>query len=104
MSEYVAMAWRMAGACATADPNLFFPAGRGHLTARQVRTAIQICAGCPVRRECLEYAVTTREAHGIWGGTTPDERLRAHRDELSRRRAERRRAARQRGKAGQPAA
>ena len=103
MSEYGAMAWRMAGACATADPNLFFPAGHGNLTAKQVRTAIQICAGCQVQRQCLEFAVTTRESYGIWGGTTPEERLRAHRDELARRRNARR-AARRRAELGEPAA
>lgn len=29
--------------------------------------AVRICAGCPVRFDCLDYAVTTREEYGIWG-------------------------------------
>jgi WhiB family redox-sensing transcriptional regulator len=92
MSDYLATAWRAAGACATAELDLFFPTGHGITTGRRTRTAIQLCAGCEVRRQCLEFAVTTGEEYGIWGGTTPEERLRAHRAELARRRAGRRRA------------
>ena len=33
-----------------------------------------ICRTCPVNRECLEYAVSIREAHGIWGGLNEVER------------------------------
>jgi WhiB family redox-sensing transcriptional regulator len=29
---------------------------------------------CAVRRECLEYALTTKEPYGIWGGLTEVER------------------------------
>ncbi len=31
-----------------------------------------VCAGCQVRRECLQYALATRQLHGVWGGTTED--------------------------------
>jgi WhiB family redox-sensing transcriptional regulator len=41
--------------------------------ARQ-RRAKRICAPCPVRLECLRYALETREPHGIWGGLTVTER------------------------------
>lgn len=34
----------------------------------------KICSGCPIRKECLEWAVL-HEAHGLWGGLTPRERL-----------------------------
>jgi WhiB family transcriptional regulator, redox-sensing transcriptional regulator len=27
-----------------------------------------VCAGCPVRGECLEYSLATREEFGTWGG------------------------------------
>ncbi len=33
-----------------------------------------ICLGCPVRRECLDFAMRVREPHGIWGGMTEAER------------------------------
>lgn len=33
-----------------------------------------LCAGCPVREQCLAEALTTGEAWGIWGGLDADER------------------------------
>ena len=47
-------------------PDLFFDDG-------EAERAKQVCAGCPVLRECLEHALQ-HERFGIWGGTTPDER------------------------------
>ena len=38
-----------------------------------------ICSGCLVRRECLEWAVK-HEAHGLWGGMTPRERMAIRRE------------------------
>jgi WhiB family redox-sensing transcriptional regulator len=66
-----------AGACATEDPDLFFPISDRETGARQAQRALQICAGCQVRRQCLEFALRTRNKDGIWGGTTADERIRA---------------------------
>ena len=48
---------------------VFFP-GRGE-TAEAAR---QVCAQCPVRQPCLEFAVSNRIMHGIWGGLTERER------------------------------
>lgn len=60
--------WRSRGACLRADPDLFFPiSGRG-ASQRQERRAKAICAGCPVRAECLRYALDSRQVHGVWGG------------------------------------
>ena len=75
MIEY-APDWRVAGACLTADPELFFPIAEGTITKKQVAQAQRICADCPVRQQCLEFAMRTREPAGIWGGTTPEERIR----------------------------
>lgn len=36
--------------------------------------ARNICADCPIRIKCLQYALYHNERIGIWGGTTPDER------------------------------
>lgn len=36
--------------------------------------ALMICGACPVRQECLDYALTAPELHGVWGGTTPERR------------------------------
>ena len=48
---------------------VFFP-GRGE-TAGPAR---QVCAQCPVRQQCLEFAVSNRIVYGIWGGLTGRER------------------------------
>jgi WhiB family transcriptional regulator, redox-sensing transcriptional regulator len=53
---------------------MFFPISTNGAARGDTRRAKLVCAGCQVRRECLEYAVRTRQQHGIWGGTTEDER------------------------------
>lgn len=50
--------------------------------------ARRICAGCSVRTQCLDHAITTGEPHGIWGGKDEEERKRIARSR-SRRRPER---------------
>ncbi len=61
--------WRELAACRGTDLEVFFP-GRGE-TGGPPR---QICAACPVRQPCLDYAITNRIAYGIWGGLTERER------------------------------
>ena len=61
--------WREFANCLGANEDLFFP-DRGAST----RAAKQICAECPVRVDCLEYAVTQGEKFGIWGGLSERER------------------------------
>ena len=78
MIEY-ATNWRAASACLTADPDLFFPIAAGTALNKPVSRALLICDGCPVRRQCLDFAMQTGEKDGIWGGTTPEERTRARR-------------------------
>lgn len=78
--------WRAEGACLTADPDLFFPISAGHVAAGQITQAQRICARCGVREQCLDFAMQTGEAHGIWGGTTPEERTRVRRQSAARRR------------------
>jgi len=62
------------GACAGVDPELFFPE-RGAST----REAKTVCSTCPVRAECLGWALTNHEKFGIWGGTSERERRRIKR-------------------------
>jgi WhiB family transcriptional regulator, redox-sensing transcriptional regulator len=82
--------WRAAGACRSADPELFFPVATGvAVAASQMRKAQLICAGCGVRQQCLDFAMESGEMHGVWGGTTPEERIRARRALLRRRRTHR---------------
>ena len=61
--------WRELAACRGADLNLFFPARGG-----SAEPARQVCAACPVRQPCLDYAVSNAITDGIWGGLTERER------------------------------
>ena len=64
--------WAAFAACRDSDPDLFFADGNGERTA----VALRICAGCPVRDECLEWALAARASFGVWGGTTEQDRRR----------------------------
>jgi WhiB family redox-sensing transcriptional regulator len=66
--------WRALASCAQIDPDLFFAVG-----AREHKQAKKICRACPVRRECLAYAMDEPVDHGIWGGMTERERRRYRR-------------------------
>lgn len=63
--------WQDFSNCQGLDPDLFFPE-RG---ASQ-REAKEICRGCVVREDCLEYALVNGEDFGIWGGMNARERKR----------------------------
>src|SRR5579875_3325794 len=80
------MNWRASGACLTADPDLFFPIAAAGPGEQQIAQAKDVCASCPVQRQCLEFALSHDQVYGIWGGTTPEDRQR-YRRRLRRRRA-----------------
>ena len=63
--------WRQRGACRGLDPEIFYPP-----TDDEADAAKAVCAECPVREPCLEFALTVREKHGVWGGRTERERRR----------------------------
>ena len=69
------LAWQDNANCKGANANLFFPE-RGAST----RTAKGICRECQVRGACLEFAITTGEKFGIWGGLSERERRRIRRE------------------------
>jgi WhiB family redox-sensing transcriptional regulator len=66
--------WRAFAACSGKDPDLFFAPG-----AIEHKMAKRICRGCPVRMECLAYAMEEPVDHGVWGGMTERERRRYRR-------------------------
>lgn len=68
--------WQNYGLCAQTDPDAFFPEKGG-----DVRPAKRICVNCPVRPDCLEYALEHGE-RGVWGGLSEQERrkLKPHND------------------------
>jgi len=60
-------------ACQVTDPEIWFAdidVGFNH-----ARLAKKFCSACPVKKQCAEYAIAALEPHGIWGGTTPRERI-----------------------------
>jgi WhiB family redox-sensing transcriptional regulator len=76
--------WVRRGLCAGADPEIFFPPRR----PGRADAAKAVCAACPVRRECLRYALRAPEEHGVWGGLDEPERaeIRRRRREAARKR------------------
>ena len=66
--------WRRHAACSQVDPNLFFPVGVTGPAVPQIDEAKQVCAHCPVRMACLDFAILTNQQYGVWGGCTEDER------------------------------
>ena len=63
--------WMGRGNCRDEPPSVFFPSdGVG------VEVARKLCATCPVKEPCLEYALRNRIDHGVWGGTSERERRR----------------------------
>jgi WhiB family redox-sensing transcriptional regulator len=66
--------WWRSAACLEADPELFFPVSAHGPGAGEIARAKAVCAACRVRRQCLQYALATHQVHGVWGGTTEDER------------------------------
>lgn len=63
------------GAPCTEYPELFFPEDLDASIAHQMEiVAIEMCKTCPVKKLCLDYAVSAREPYGIWGGTKPSDR------------------------------
>ncbi len=69
--------WQVTAACRGPQAAAFYPPAhverKEERTARE-RAAKEICRRCPVKRPCLEFAMQTREPHGIWGGLNKLER------------------------------
>ena len=68
------MEWSNEAACLTAEPEQFFPIGSGGGALDEISAAKAICAGCAVLTECREYALSTRQPFGVWGGLDEEQR------------------------------
>jgi WhiB family redox-sensing transcriptional regulator len=79
--------WRDHAACRHEDPDLFFPIGTTGPALVQTRQAEAVCGRCPVRDQCLDWAMETGQTIGIWGGKTEGERRALKRRAGSRRRS-----------------
>lgn len=77
--------WTTRAACRGEDLFLFFgiDGERGHEKDRREDVAKSICSQCPVRRSCLDFAVSTRQT-GVWGGLNEDERASERRRRMRR--------------------
>lgn len=69
--------WQFEAACRGEDAALFFAPNyferREEKAGREAKAKV-FCTRCPVKSECLEYALRIREPHGIWGGLNEIER------------------------------
>lgn len=72
--------WVESAACAGVDPYIFHPVSGGNLNKHSYAAAKSVCQNCPVREECLEFAMRVERNErlayrcGVWGGLTPGER------------------------------
>lgn len=77
MSVHVEELWQVRASCRGPQAAIFFPPShfeRKEDKEARERRAKAICQSCPVRKPCLEYALTIKEPHGIWGGLNEMER------------------------------
>ena len=71
------VAWQLRAACRGPQSEVFFPPAqteRKHERLERERRAKAICGICPVRSDCLSYAIDLHEPHGLWGGPSESER------------------------------
>ncbi len=78
--------WRGRAACQEMEPDLFFPVGSTGPAVEQIQSAKQVCSLCEAKTECLEFALTSNQESGVWGGATEEERRRMRRIRLAQRR------------------
>jgi hypothetical protein len=82
----VAPNWEYA-ACRQVDPELFFPVGHSPGWLTQIEQAKQVCGRCPMRSACLEWALSTGQRDGVWGGLAEGERRTLARNRIDRARS-----------------
>ena len=78
--------WRRSAAFRGCDVELFFPVSTTGPAIDQITAAKAVCDACPVRADCLDFALVTNQEAGVWGGATEEERRRLRRSWLAQRR------------------
>lgn len=63
--------WFEDAECREADPEAFFPQ-----VGQQAEPAIAICRRCPIREDCLTWAIENDQNQGVWGGVSERQRWR----------------------------
>lgn len=75
MKETGDQSWRKKARCKGLSVDLFFPKKKEIKTNHfLIANSRLVCAGCPVRKECLRFAVDNVITHGIYGGVMPIDR------------------------------
>ena len=70
--------WTLLAECRNESPDTLFVSGAAQHRAKSV------CRGCPVRTECLNYALSRPEKYGVWGGLNEEERAAERRRRMRR--------------------
>lgn len=78
--------WRRKSACRDVDADLFFPIGSTGPAVSQIEAAKAVCRSCEVQVACLEFALSTNQESGVWGGTAEDERRKLRKAWMARQR------------------
>jgi WhiB family redox-sensing transcriptional regulator len=81
--------WRRDALCRDTNPDLFFPVGTTGQALVQIENAKAVCRGCPAQEACLEFALSTNQDSGVWGGTSEEERRKLRRAWVARQKATR---------------
>jgi WhiB family redox-sensing transcriptional regulator len=68
------MDWRHRAACKREDPELFYPVGTSGAALPRIAEAKSVCRRCPVAADCLDFALSSGQDSGVWGGMSEDER------------------------------
>lgn len=76
--------WMEEAVCRTTDAELFFPVGTTGPAIVQTKQAKAVCMRCPVRPQCLSWALETRQDFGVLGGLSEEERSELHGRRLKR--------------------
>ena len=79
--------WRKKASCRSVDPDLFFPIGTTGLALDQIESAKAVCRSCDAMTDCLEFALTTNQESGVWGGTSEEERRKLRKAYVARQRS-----------------
>jgi WhiB family redox-sensing transcriptional regulator len=79
--------WRSEALCRDTDPELFFPIGTTGAALVQIEHARAVCRQCPVQADCLDFALSTNQDSGVWGGTSEEERRILRREYVARQKA-----------------
>ena len=72
LDGHMSTTWQLKGACRAYDPDLFHPEPGAEAQAAAAKT---VCWRCPVRVECLSWALQGNMT-GVWGATTEKQRNR----------------------------